>query len=885
MALSPGTRLGSYEVIALLGAGGMGEVYRARDTKLGREVALKVLPESFTHDPERLARFNREAQVLASLNHPHIAAIYELHESGAIQFLVLELVQGETLACHLANGPLPMGEALAIAQQIAEALQAAHDKGITHRDLKPANVALTAERRVKVLDFGLAKTRELASGTGDLASSPTVMSPLGMTQAGVLLGTAAYMSPEQATGRTADHRSDIWSFGCILAEMLTGRQVFARETISETLAAVLRDEPDLAQLPNPARRLVHACLHKDPAHRLHAIGDARLLFETVGQETASTSNRWPWALAAASVVATGLALWAPWRDAASDHPQPALRLDLDLGWPVAQANLGPDVILSPDGTRLVLVAQSPDGKSRLVTRRVDEPLAVELRGTEGAYTPFFSPDAQWVAFFAAGKLKKSPLGGGNPVVLCDAPAGRGGSWGDDGNIVATLETQKGLSVVESKGGPPAALTMLAPGENSHRWPQVLPGAKAVLFTSNKTYSNFDESTISAVSLADRRSKVVLERAGMHPQYVASGHLIYVTKGTLYAVPFDPVRLEVHGSSVAVLDDVSNDTAFGFSRVGVSASGILLYRTGRTEGQRTIFWLDGTGNLDSLDVEPAVYQFPRISPDGSRIIWMMNQGSRADLWVYDWRRGSKTRLTDGQDVYAYPAWSPDGRYIVFSSSRGILWTRPDGAGKPHPLVESKALLWPTSFSPDGKRLVYSELNPTGGLIRTIPLDDTGGQLRAGASKVFLQTSALPFPAFSPDGRWLAYADAESGRYEVYVRAFPDKGARWLVSSGGGTMPVWSRTARELFYRDEDSRIMVATYSVTGATFVADKPRRWSERRLANTGLTPLFDLAPDGKRFAVLMADEGPEPQALKSHVTLVSNFLEELRRRVPLPSH
>jgi Protein kinase domain/WD40-like Beta Propeller Repeat len=882
MALPPGTRLGPYEVVAPLGAGGMGEVYRARDTKLGRDVALKVLPESFTHDPDRVARFNREAQVLASLNHPHIAAIYGLHEAGAIQFLVLELVDGDTLARHLAKGPMPLDEAIPLARQIAEALQAAHEKGITHRDLKPANIALTVNGQAKVLDFGLAKAREPAPGVElDLASSPTLTTPLGMTGVGVLLGTAAYMSPEQAKGRTADHRSDIWAFGCILYEMLTGRRLFGRETIAETLAAVLKEEPDLTRAPARARRLLQASLEKDPTQRLQAIGDSGLLLEEVTRGTPETASRVPWVVAAALAVVAALGLWAPWRSAVSTHAQPAIRLDLDLGAPVAPGNLGPDAILSPDGTRLVLVVRGPNGKSRLQTRRVDEPLAVELRGTEGAYAPFFSPDAQWVAFFAAGKLKKAPLANGDPVILCDAPAGRGGSWGDDGTIVATLETQKGLSRIASAGGPPVALTVLAPGENSHRWPQVLPGAKAVLFTSNKTYSNFDESTISAVSLADRRSKIVLERAGMHPRYVPSGHLTYVSKGTLYAVPFDPVRLEIHGRPAPVVEDVSNDTAFGFSRLDVSASGILLYRRGRTEGQRTIYWLDGGGRLESLDVEPAVYQFLRISPDGSRLIWMMNQGPSADLWVYEWRRGSKTRLTDGQDVYAYPVWSPDGRYVVFSSSKGIFWTRPDGAGRPHPLIESKALLWPTSFTPDGKRLVYSELNPTGGLIKTVLLDGSGGQLRAGTSEGFLQTSALPFPAFSPDGRWLAYADAESGRYEVYVRAFPDKGTRWLISSGGGTMPLWSRTERELFYRDEDSRIMVATYTANGDTFVADKPRVWSEKRLANTGLTPLFDLAPDGKRFAVLVAEEGREPPAVQNHVTLILNFFDELRRRVP----
>ena len=558
-------------------------------------------------------------------------------------------------------------------------------------------------------------------------------------------------------------------------------------------------------------------------------------------------------------------------------------MDLDVGAAMALNNVGPDAILSPDGGRLVFVVQGSNGKSHLVTRHVDQSQSVELRGSEGAHAPFFSPDGQWVAFFAGGKLKKTRLDGGDPVILCNAPAGRGGTWGDDGTIVAALETQKGLSLVPSAGGQVVPLTTLAPGEISHRWPHVLPGAKTVLFISSTTFSNFDEASINALSLADRKWKIVVEHAGMFPRYVPSGHLIYVTKGNLFAVPFDSASLEVRGRSALVVEDVANDTAFGFARLDVSASGMVVYRRGRTEGLRTIHWMDSTGRMEPLEIEPAAYQFPRISPDGSKLIWTVTQGPNADLWIYDWRRGSKTRLTDGKDVYTYPVWSPDGKYVVFSSSKGIFWTRADGAGKPQPLTqrtESKALQWPTSFAPDGKRLVFSELNPTGGLIQTVLLDGRSGPLRAGSPERFLQTSALPFAVFSADGRWLAYADAESGNYEVYVRAFPDKGTRWLVSSGGGTMPVWSRNGRELFYRNEDSRIMVATYTVNGDTFVVDKPRVWSERRLANTGLTPLFDLAPDGKRFLVLMAPESPEPAA-QSHVTLMINFFDELRRRVP----
>jgi Tol biopolymer transport system component len=883
MALAAGTRLGPYEILAPLGAGGMGEVYRARDTKLGRDVALKILPDSFAQDPERVARFRREAQVLAALNHPHIAAIHGLEDSGATQFFVLELVEGETLAERLKRGALPIEKALAIAWQMADALQAAHEKNIIHRDLKPANIALTADDQVKVLDFGLAKALEEPVSAADPSLSPTLT--VRATRVGVILGTAAYMSPEQARGHAVDQRADIWAFGVVLYEMVTGRQLFSGATISDTLAAVLREVPDLTPAPVSVRRLLQACLQKDPKRRLQAIGDSRLLLDDGARVAPEATSRVPWAVAAAFALVAAVALWSLWRRPASDHPQPAMQVDLDLGAAMSLNNVGPDAILSPDGGRLVFVIQDSNGRSHLVTRALDQSQSVELRGSEGAYAPFFSPDGQWVAFFAGGKLKKTRLDGGDPVILCNAPAGRGGTWVDDGDIIAALETQKGLALVPSAGGQVVMLTTLAADEISHRWPHVLPGAKTILFISNKTFSNFDESSINTFSLADGKRKIVLERGGMYPRYASSGHLIYVTRGTLFAVPFDPGRLQVLGHPTALIEDVSNDTNFGFARVDLSANGTLLYRKGRTEGQRTIHWLDNTGKLESLGLDLALYQFPRVSPDGSRLLWQQAEGSSADLWIYDWRRGSKTRLTDGKDVYTYPVWSPDGRYVVFSSSKGVFWTRADAAGKPQRLIErteTAGAQFPTSFTPDGKHLVFSELNPTGGLIQTVVLDGSSGQLRAGKPELFLQTSAaLPFSAFSPDGRWLAYADAESGNYEVYVRAFPDKGTRWLISSGGGTMPAWSTNGRELFYRNDDSRIMVATYTVDGDTFIADKPRVWSDRRLANTGLTPLFDLAPDGKRFLVLMRPEAPDPNAAPSHVTLMINFFDELRRRVP----
>jgi serine/threonine-protein kinase len=532
--------------------------------------------------------------------------------------------------------------------------------------------------------------------------------------------------------------------------MITGERLFEGETISDTVTAVLSKEPEWQRVPAKAQRLLKSCLEKDLKRRLHSIGDWRLLLEDAA-ETASSPKSWaPWAIAGALAIVAAFSLWALWRRPAPRTSQAAMRLDLDLGAPVSSSNIGPDAILSPDGTRLVVVAQGSTGKSRLLTRRLDESQPVELRGSEGAYGPFFSPDGQSVGFFAAGKLKKLAVDGGEPVILCDAPAGRGGSWGDDGNIIASLDTQVGLSIVPSAAGKPAPLTTLAPGELSHRWPHILPGEKVMLFTSNASYANYEEADIIALSLTDHTAKIVLKRAGMYPRYLPSGHLLYVSKGTLFAMAFDTARLEARGQAVPLIEDVSNDTRYGFSRFDVAANGTLLYRKGRTKGLSGIHWMDSAGTTEPLETEPAVYLTPRFSPDGGKLIWVVNQGPNADLWICDWRRGTKTRLTDGNDVYSNPVWSPDGQYVVFSSSEGIRWSRADGAGRPQPLIASKTLQFPNSFAPDG-HLVYTESTPTGGLIRTVTVDKSSGQMRAGNPESFLQTpSAQPSPAFSPDG---------------------------------------------------------------------------------------------------------------------------------------
>jgi Tol biopolymer transport system component len=871
MALASGDRLGNYEILALIGKGGMGEVYKARDTRLGREVAIKISTEQFSE------RFEREARAIAALNHPNICQLYDVGPN----YLVMELVEGME-----PKGPLPLETALHYARQIADALDAAHEKNIVHRDLKPGNLKIKDDGTVKVLDFGLAKlSSDHEAAESGAANSPTLT--LRMTEAGMILGTAAYMSPEQARGKEVDERADIWAFGVVLYEMLTGKRLFDGETISDTLAAVLMREPDLSAVPGKLRCLLEACLQKDPKHRLQAIGDWRLLLTDTPPQIASAPIKkpvLPWAVAAvfagAFIVAAGVA-WHATRPA-EQSLKPLVRLDVDLGPDVSLGSQGgADAILSPDGTRLLYVSQN-----RIFTRRLDQPRAIELAGTEGAFAPFFSPDGQWVAFFARGKLKKTSMEGGTAVTVCDASNAQGGSWSEDGSIVAALTGVSGLSRVASSGGTPAPLTALGQGEVTHRWPQTLPGGKAVLFTANRVTAAFDGADIEVMSLADRRIKILV-RGGTFGRFLPSGHLVYINNGTLFAVPFDLDRLEVRGTPTPLLEQVAYSSAIGFAQFEFSRSGTLVYRQGTGGGGMvTIQWLEGGDRKQSLLAKPGYYMRPHVSPDGQRLAMDILDGSGSDVWVYDWQRDTITRLTFGGGTgFVQPVWSPDGRYIVGRTNEGMAWVRADGAGKPQPLTENKNAQFPWSFSPDGKRLAYQENGANGYEVWTLPVESNGLGLRAGKPESFVQS---PFevrqPAFSPDGRWLAYTSNESGVYEVYVRAFPDKGGRWQISNAGGTWIEWSRNGRELFFRTLDNRIMVASYTAKGDSFVADKPRVWSEKQLADFGPgVPNYDLAPDGKRIAALMPVEAPETKKAQNHVIFLENFFDELRRRVPAP--
>ena len=877
MPLSVGTRLGPYEILAPIGAGGMGEVYRARDSKLNRDVAIKVLPSALSNDADYMARFQREAQVLASLNHPNIAAIYGLEDHA----IVMELVEGPTLADRIAQGPVSIEEALPIAKQIAEALEAAHEKGVIHRDLKPGNVKATPEGVVKVLDFGLAKTAE-AHATSNASISPTLT--IRATEAGLILGTAAYMSPEQAAGKPVDRRADIWSFGVVLWELLTGKRLFEGETISHTLADVLRAEIDFSKLPaeTPAavRELLRRCLDRDLKMRLRDIGESRIalqryLASPVEVAVTSVPKRPAWiswsltGIIALLLLGTGLGWYRASR--------PPLAKGLLLRrLPVDLERVATDIILSPDGSRMAYVSNG-----KLFMRRLDQPQTTELTDTEGAANPFFSPDGQWIAFFTATSLNKISVEGGAAVTLCSVVNSRGGSWGEDGNIIFTSGSVSPLTKVSAAGGTPTPLNDLAPGELTERWPQVLPGGKAVIFTGHTSTNRFDEASIEVITLANR-SRKTLAKGGTFGRYLATaagaGYLVYVNRGTLFAVPFDAADLTLRGTPVPVLEQVAYSQGDGSAQINFATDGTLVYQAGGPSGGglATVQWLDSTGRTQALINKPDAYLGPRFSPDGQRLAV-----STSDIWVYDWRRDTMTRITfDGGDL---PTWSPDGRFIAFRRvPKGVYWTRSDGAGKPQPLTEAKNQLAPYSFMPDGKRLAFLEVNPKSAMdLWTVPVEIDGAGLRGGKAEPFLQTQfSERSPEFSPDGKWLAYDSNEAGTPQIYVRAFPDNGGKWQISSTGGQFPMWSRSAHELFFRNRERQIMSAGYTVKGDSIVFDKPQLWSTVRLAPIEIGRSYDLTPDGKRIAALMPSE--EAQQLQSHGIFVENFLQELLRRVPV---
>jgi serine/threonine-protein kinase len=893
MALNIGTQLGSHEITGLLGKGGMGEVYRARDLKLKREVAIKILPGEFALDADRVNRFQREAEVLAALNHPNIAGIHDLQEANGSRFLVLELVEGETLADRLKRGPIPLDEAVAMAKQIVDALEAAHERGIVHRDLKPGNIKRTPEGTVKVLDFGLAKTAQSrVTSEQAFSHSPTMVSN---SIGGVILGTAPYMSPEQARGREVDARTDIFAFGAVLYEMLTGQQAFAGEDVTDTLSRVLQRDPDWTLLPANTgpriRELLKICLQKDVRKRRQTAADVRNDLERAMAEPQALSmpvagpqkrSVAPWAVAAVLAL-VALWQWAPWRT----EPLKALvRLEVDLGADVAlPADAGTDsIIISPDGTRLVYIASVAGAPSRLYTRRLDQTKATELPGTQGAQDPVFSPDGQWVGFYTVNKFNKISVEGGAVVPLTDTSIPGGAAWGLDDRILLGGILNIGMRLLPPAGGQGAKLTDLGSGEIAHAQPQFLPGGKSALFAVYQQAITADTTTIEAISLSDGKRKVVA-RGGTNPRFLPSGYLAYVNKSTLFAIPFDAGKLETSGNPIPILDDLKVNPRNVGTDLSFSGNGTLVYRkggAGAVSGQSTFQWIDAAGKRSPLMTKAGVYGPGRLSPDAKRLAVQVNEeGGGSNVWVYDLQREAMTKLTFGSGISTDPVWTPDGRFIIFQMpGSGILWIPADGTGQPQPLIEAKSILVPWSMSPDGKRLAFFEVGKADGWISTVEVTEEGARLKPGKPERFLESKVTAFaPEFSPDGRWIAYATAETNQVEVVVRPFPaavsGQGGKWQVSSNGGTMPHWSRSSQELLYQEGD-RIMAVGYKVNGASFAADKPRV----RLEKLGGTN-WDLAPDG-RIAVQTPVESARAPGADHTVVFLENFFDYLRQRVPV---
>ena len=873
MTLGPGTRLGSYEITGMLGEGGMGEVYRATDTKLKREVAIKVLPEAFTQDADRLQRFEREAQVLAQLHHPHIASIFGLEESGGVRALVMELVEGPTLADRLKAGPLPLDECLSIARQIAEALEEAHEKGIVHRDLKPQNVKAPVDGKVKVLDFGLAKAMHAGGNSlgsdpslsPTLLNSPTLTSVQG-TQLGVILGTAAYMSPEQARGSAIDRRADIWAFGVVLYEMLSGKSPFAADTLSDTLAGVLKTEIDFSKLPastpRAVRRLLHGCLERNPKNRLRDIGDARLTLEELARggsdEAAIVSTAagesaakriLPWAIAAVALVAAiGLAITHRGANAKAERPLTTFGILIPPEYFLPKSD-APLVDLSADGRTILFVAE---GKERIsiFRRSLDRLELTKVPGTDGAVEPRLSPDGRWIAFFADGSLKKIAAEGGNAVVLATARAPRGVSWAPDGSLVFSPLYNSGLFRVAATGGEPVEVTKLDTehGERSHRWPQVLPDGHTVLFTVGVFSSpgDYDGAKIDAVRIDTGKRTTILEGARM-ARYTAAGYLVYQHQQTLMAARFDPVALKLIGPPFTIRERVGGDTSSGVGLFAVSDSGaVALVPEGAIPNERALVQVDHQGRETELAASPAAYNAPRYSPDGKTLAVSIGGGSSADDDIYLFELASQRmqRLTFGQG-HGHPLWSRDGRWITYTKGRsgqvGLATKAADGSGGEVLLkVSSSASLgFADTWLADGKRLLLTDAS--GSLdVRLLEADHNT------ISPLFASPTAAEYaPAFSPDDRYVAYTSTESGTDEVFVETFPPGGGRWQVSTAGGMGPVWSRDGRELYFAAGET-VMALDVDTRGVFRPGAPHALFSGLYDLRTPPVRNYDVGPDGR---------------------------------------
>jgi serine/threonine-protein kinase len=893
MALAPGTRFGSYEITGAIGAGGMGEVYRARDTKLDRDVAIKVLPQLFATDTDRLARFEREARTLAALNHPNIAQVFGLEHTDGVRALVMELVTGDDLSVLIARGPIPLTDALSIARQIADALEAAHEQGIIHRDLKPANVKVRADGTVKVLDFGLAKAMDPpgTSGSANAMNSPTLTARA--TQMGTILGTAAYMAPEQAKGKTVDKRADIWAFGVVLYEMLSGKRAFEGEDVSDTLAAVLTREPDFPGLPpaTPASvvSLLRHCLERDPKRRLRDIGDGRIALDSPGAaataaptgiSTLAPSRGLLWraatgALAIALVVVT--ALW--WRSS-ERNAATAIRTAVNLPPGVTvDFTLYPLVAVSRDGSRIAFVGID-GGIRRLYVRRLNEFEPKALEGADGASSPFFSPDGAWIGFFADGQLKKVSAGGGPVIRLADASDNRGGVWTDDDTIIYAPSASSPVYRIAAAGGSATALSKIdeARKERTHRWPAQLPGGKTVLVTvgSVEHPDDYDDATIQAIRLDNGERRVVVQ-GGRMASYATTGHLLFVRGQVLYAVPFDVERGVAGTSPVPVIDGVSGDVTTGSANYAVAGSGAVVFVPGDPRGsERRIAWVDRQGRATPIDAAPAAYSDPHLSPDGRQIAVSIATGTSArDIYLVDAVRGTSRRMTlDGNS--RTPLWSRDGRlliYIAYDRTRNvsrIMSRSADGVGEPAELSEVPGQAYAEEIASDGALMLTASQSTAGSYFSVYRL-----QIQPGSKPVRVlsaPTGDTVQAAISPDGRWLAYCSSESGRFEIYVESFGSRGSRSQISTSGGVEPRWAIDGRALFYTQANSMMMVPIDP--GPAFNPGKARvMFAGVAPPSTDSGQTYAVAPAGDRFLMLRSSR---ENAGPPEIRLILNWFSEL---------
>jgi serine/threonine protein kinase/Tol biopolymer transport system component len=895
MSLVPGSRIGGYEVTALIGEGGMGRVYCATDIKLNRRVAIKVLPDSLAEDPERLARFEREAKTLAILNHSNIAQIHGFEEASGVKALVMELVEGPTLAERIAQGPIPVDETLAIAKQIAEALEAAHEQGIVHRDLKPANIKTRLDGTVKVLDFGLAKAVDSVRLSPSASISPTITTPA-MTQAGIILGTAAYMSPEQARGKVVDKRTDIWAFGCVLYEMLTGKRAFEAEDVSLTLAEVMKSDPDwraLPPLPPLVEIFLRQCLKKDPRQRVSDIHDVRLALEGVfdiGKQVVDTSTarstrttRSRWLLPLTAVVAAGLGgiaasvLWPT----NSSQTMPPARFEL-----VSPDGVGPGaagvgrhaLAFSPSGDRVAYFSAE-----QWFIRTLNDLAALPIRGAERGRELVFSPDGQSVAFYRQGELHRVALSGGAPVRIGKSPNPVGATWHDENTIIIGAGSE-GIWKFPVSGGEAQQIVRMAGGQYAHG-PQILPGEEWILFTVAAQAGSWDSADIVVQSLASGERKVVVH-GGRDARYVPTGHLLYGLAGVLYGVAFDLRQLSTVGTPVSLVSGVMDaDVRTGALHYSVSSTGSLAYLVGTSGDVGTLQWVSPDGRREALRLKPMSYSQPRVSPDGSRVALQVRSGAASDIHIHDSKRNAFSRLTtDGNS--RFPLWTTDGQRVVFYSSReggGLFSTSTEG-GSVDRLTTSAHLQIPYSWSADGKTLIFQE---GAGLSGAAPTANTDlFTLSLPSKSVASLLRAVAQPAVSPDGQWIAYSSNEANpRSEVYLRRFPGVNeGRWQISTDGGTSPLWSPDSSAIFFISDQPALMAAS--------ITTRPKVELGTPRVMLGLPPFYrgglgrltrqwDVTRHGIRFLILNpGDPSDDATTGTAKIVVALNWFEEVKRLV-----